>query len=279
MKPVIIIGAPRSGTNILRDSLSKIKHIRTWDCDEIPYIWRYGNQKYSTDFLKPNFINHSQKAYIRRQFTKIVRDQNEELVLEKTCANSLRVNFVKHIFPEAKFIYLLRNGYDVSYSIMQKWNSRFSLIYSLKKFRYVPIGDIPYLFSQFIRNRLHLNSKKNRLKFWGPRFAKYEDISDLSIEEISAMQWDACVSNSDKSFRSMDRSKVYNLKYEDFVTNPYFFIKEISDFIGVKVTNGVEFPRINSKSVGKGRTNLNDDQINVIKPIINETMKANGYIC
>ena len=39
INPVIIIGAPRSGTNILRDTLSIISNVRTWDCDEIPYIW------------------------------------------------------------------------------------------------------------------------------------------------------------------------------------------------------------------------------------------------
>ena len=41
MIPIIIIGAPRSGTNILRNTLTTFFEIGTWDCDEIPYIWLY----------------------------------------------------------------------------------------------------------------------------------------------------------------------------------------------------------------------------------------------
>ena len=35
---VIIIGAPRSGTNILRDTLTSLSNVGTWGCDEIPYL-------------------------------------------------------------------------------------------------------------------------------------------------------------------------------------------------------------------------------------------------
>ena len=43
INPIIIIGAPRSGTNILRDTISSFNEVGTWDCDEIPYIWLYGS--------------------------------------------------------------------------------------------------------------------------------------------------------------------------------------------------------------------------------------------
>ena len=39
--PVIIIGAPRSGTNMLRDILTNFEGIETWPCDEINYIWTW----------------------------------------------------------------------------------------------------------------------------------------------------------------------------------------------------------------------------------------------
>ena len=41
--PLIIIGAGRSGTNILRDSLCKVDGVVTWNCDEINPLWRHGN--------------------------------------------------------------------------------------------------------------------------------------------------------------------------------------------------------------------------------------------
>ena len=119
INPIIIIGAPRSGTNILRDTLSTLRNIHTWNCDEIPYIWRYGNKKFKTDKLTPDMINTKIKSYIRSQFSKIVENVNTDFILEKTCANSLRVDFVNEVFPEAKFIYIVRNGIDVTSSIME----------------------------------------------------------------------------------------------------------------------------------------------------------------
>ena len=43
VQPVVIIGAARSGTNMLRDVLVKLPGVGTWPCDEINYIWRHGN--------------------------------------------------------------------------------------------------------------------------------------------------------------------------------------------------------------------------------------------
>ena len=39
----MIIGAARSGTNMLRDVLTSLDGVDTWPCDEINYIWRHGN--------------------------------------------------------------------------------------------------------------------------------------------------------------------------------------------------------------------------------------------
>ena len=69
--PIFIIGAPRSGTNILRDTLSSLKNVGTWDCDEIPYIWRYGNRSFETDSFTKNMTNLKISTYINRQFLKI----------------------------------------------------------------------------------------------------------------------------------------------------------------------------------------------------------------
>ena len=43
-RDVVIIGAPRSGTNMLRDVLTSLPGFATWPCDEINLIWRHGNR-------------------------------------------------------------------------------------------------------------------------------------------------------------------------------------------------------------------------------------------
>ena len=68
MKPLIILGAPRSGTNILRDTFCTSKSFVTWDCDEINYIWRIGSAFKSSDELKKDELNSYKKNYIFKLF-------------------------------------------------------------------------------------------------------------------------------------------------------------------------------------------------------------------
>ncbi len=69
--PVIIIGAPRSGTNMLRDVLTSFEKIGTWPCDEINYIWRHGNVRYPSDEIPRERATEPVKNYIRQHFQKI----------------------------------------------------------------------------------------------------------------------------------------------------------------------------------------------------------------
>ena len=278
-KQIIIIGAPRSGTNILRDTLSTIKNIGTWDCDEIPYIWRYGNKKILTDILTPDMVTPKIKSFIRYQFEKIKNNSRTNIILEKTCANSLRVDFINELFPEAKFIYIIRNGIDVTHSIMKRWESDFSLSYTLKKFKFVPKLDIPYYSIKFLKNRFYKKKNNNRLKFWGPRFAKAEELSGLSLEELSAKQWVACVDRSNASFKKIDPSRVFKLTYENFVTSSQNQIEKMAEFIGVSIGDNMQFPSLNDSSIGKGVKKLSPSQIELIKPIIERTMIENNYSC
>ncbi|MCO6439705.1 MAG: hypothetical protein J5I81_01195 [Nitrococcus mobilis] len=87
---VIIIGGPRSGTNMLRDVLTQIPGVASWPCDEINYIWRHGNVRYSSDEFMPAMATPAIRCYICRQFAWVGRRYDAQTVVEKTCANSLR---------------------------------------------------------------------------------------------------------------------------------------------------------------------------------------------
>ena len=104
--PVIIIGAGRSGTNMLRDALTALDGFETWPCDEINPVWRHGNINWPTDAIPPERAANP-RAYIRRAFQRIWRETGKPcFVVEKTCANSLRVPFVDAVVPEAEYIHI-----------------------------------------------------------------------------------------------------------------------------------------------------------------------------
>ena len=59
--------------------------------------------------------NQLRKLFFREQVLS-----NSKVVLEKLPINNFRLKFLKKSFPKAKFIYLTRNGLEVSKSIERR---------------------------------------------------------------------------------------------------------------------------------------------------------------
>tara|TARA_B100000795_G_C22677792_1_gene390512 strand:+ start:49 stop:921 length:873 start_codon:yes stop_codon:yes gene_type:complete len=280
--PVVIIGAPRSGTNMLRDILCQYKGVATWPCDEVNYIWRHGNAYYSSDVLPAEKASKSIKKYIIKQFDWVSRKYNATIVIEKTCANSLRIPFVNAVLQDAKYIFIIRDGVDTISSSRSKWNASFDISYILKKTRFIPLLDLPYYATKYFFNRLHgLFSSNNSLKFWGPNLDRMTDIiKDKSLNEICALQWKECVESAEKSLSKIDKDKVLTVYYEELVQNPLAELNRIISFIGLEATNERILSTIKSISVcniGKGRSALSHSEITDIESIIAETLKRHGY--
>jgi len=81
---VVVIGAPRSGTNMLRDVICRLPGFATWPCDEINYIWRHGNARWPSDALPPELATAKVRAYINRQFGGQARGRGARYLVEKT---------------------------------------------------------------------------------------------------------------------------------------------------------------------------------------------------
>ena len=276
-EPIIIIGAPRSGTNILRDTIVKFDQAGTWNCDELPYLWKYGNRDFKSDILTKDMLSGKSKKYIRNFFKNYSEKNKVKYVVEKTCANSLRVGYIAEIFPEAKFIYIVRDGLDVVSSAVEKFTSKFSLSYTMKKFRYVPSVDIPFYLNEFLKNQIHKKLNNGHPKYWGPRFTNNEVFAKYSLEEIAAHQWSECINKADEGFKAIDDNNKVYIKYEEFVSNPQTIISKIQDKLTLPDSKIIKLSEVKSNSIGKGRIRLSESQINKILPIINNSMVAHGY--
>ena len=280
-RPILIIGAPRSGTNILRDTIASNPSVQTWPCDEINYIWRHGNINYPSDEFPVELATPEVKEYIHKKFEDIADSRNCEFVLEKTCANSLRVDFVNAVFPDSKIIFIVRDGIDVIASTKKRWTSKLDILYTLKKVRFVPLTDLPYYALKFMYNRVYkLTSSKNRLSYWGPVLDNMTEIhNNHTLLEICALQWKKCVDSAEVSLNKIDKSRWLKIKYEDFVINPDHVMNVILDFINIEDKDCSQIGHLNIKknSVGRGRVELENSEIDMIKPIIIDAMVRNGY--
>jgi hypothetical protein len=280
---VIIIGAPRSGTNILRDVLTSFDNIATWPCDEINYIWRYGNISYKSDEIPAIRATFAVRSFIQQRFNDIHKKNDADTVVEKTCANSLRVPFVDAVLPYAKYIFIYRDGIDATGSAKLRWKATLDIPYIIKKVRFVPKTDLLYYGLRYLWARLYrLVSKETRLAFWGPSLGGMQDIiKKHTLTEVCALQWQRCIDKSEEAFSKMPEDKVCRVRYEDFVNEPVKELTRILEFLGKnvelnKIVDAVE--GVSANSVGKGRKSLGESEVKNLEVLVGDTLKRYGYL-
>ena len=277
-QPVILLGAARSGTNMLRDSLTQLPGVATWPCDEINAIWRYRNSAFPSDELPAQAATCRVQRYIRAAFCRLAKRSSARWVVEKTCANSLRVDFVRAVLPESKFIVLLRDGRDVVASAMKRWTAPLDYLYTLRKARFVPPPEIPYYAVRFARLRLQrLRSPERRLSSWGPRFVNIDDwVASCSLAEVCAHQWSECVLKAAESIAQLPVSTHCAVRYETLVSNPSQELTRIASFLGVPAT-AEQLSRIaesiSNRSVAKWRSDSSIDAVASVESLIETTSR------
>ncbi len=258
---VIIIGAPRSGTNMLRDVLCGLPGFGTWPCDEINYIWRHGNARWPSDEFPAELATRKVATYIQRQFDRCARANDLSHLVEKTCANSLRVPFVDRALPDARYLFIHRQPIDAVASAIIRWRAPLDLRYTLRKARFVPLTDTPYYAWKFLKNRMHkLLAADHRMASWGPRIDGMDRrLGTESLAEICARQWNACVGSAAAAFREMKPGKARVIRYEDFVTAPESRLGDLCTYLGVDIRSAAlarAVRSVSAKSIGKGQAQL-----------------------
>ena len=273
-RPVIILGAARSGTNMLRDILSQLPDYGTWDCDEINPIWRHGNIDFPHDEFTAEMASPQIKKFIAREFAKIAGSENVSNVIEKSCASTLRIPFINEIFPDASYIVIERDGRDTTASAMIRWTSKFELGYTLKKVKYIPKIDFPYYVFKFGLARVRqVFSREKKMSFWGLRLKNMPHLlKKYSLEEICALQWKRAVEKCREDLAAIPDSRKYFMRYEDFVQNPEQDMQKILDFLGLTTDVDVAslVKNVSAKNIGKYRAQLSPEQISEIEQITNQ---------
>ncbi|MEM7242916.1 MAG: sulfotransferase [Pseudomonadota bacterium] len=275
-QPVIILGAARSGTNMLRDILCQFNACATWPCDEINAIWRHGNLQWPNDQMPAHLARPEIRQFIRKAFIRQWRQAGKPPVLiEKTCANTLRVPFVNAVFPEATYIHILRNGLDVIASAERRWNGQFELPilhYYLAKLRNVPRADLPHYALAFLENRAKRVLQPHApLKIWGPQCADIQ-VDDISIAARCERQWAACVTQCADALGKLPAHKIHQVRYEDLTANPLPAVIGLTRFLNVPA------PEAEIKSAIAMIRPPRKAQRHTIAPTLQAPMKRFGYI-
>ena len=215
--PVILIGAARSGTKILRDILAASTGVRAVPYD-VNYVWRYGAE--GDDMLDPETLTERRAQFIRRTIPRLAGARPGDVVVEKTVSNTLRVPFVDRVFPTARYVHLIRDGRDVAESAMRQWQAPPDWRALTRKLRGMPLANAGYV-AWFGSNLLRgLAAGRSGGSVWGPRYPGVDEAAAQSLATACAHQWVASVERARADLAALPGNRVFEIRYEDMVADP-----------------------------------------------------------
>ncbi len=276
---IVIIGAARSGTKLLRDALAEATGAGRVPYD-ISYVWRYGNEERPDDVLRPDDIDVKARRFIRRYIDQYAEGQPIS-VIEKTVGNSLRVPAVAAVFPHAAYIHLIRDGVDVIESAMRQWCLAPDLGYLASRLRHVPMRFLPHYGVKYLRSlsarRAHHNG---RMGTWGVRYPGIDDdLVNLDLLTVCARQWHHAVTHAQSAF---DRSdvRVAEVRYERLVSDPAAELSRLASFAGLEIDaqklESVQ-QRVVRGRVGTGHGSLSILELNAIDAEVGDALAELKY--
>jgi len=269
-KPIFILGTGRSGTTILGVLLSMHRNVgflnepkAMWHTiyphEDVIGSYDRGEASYRLDVqdTTPEVCRIAHKlfgGYLLSTFSSRVVDKYPELIF--------RVPFVREIFPDAQFIFLVRDGWETCASI-NSWSKR------------------------------HGKSEGEIHDWWGANQRKWY----LMLDQLVAP--DPCFANAIEAIRGFDRhldmaatewvvtmreglrvkreygEAVHLLKYEDLVSAPETVLGELLDFC--KLPADERFMSYAKATLKPAKPHAPYDLHQAILPLFRETLGELGY--
>jgi len=275
-QPIILIGAARSGTKILRDTISTHPEINKIKYD-INFIWKKYSEHINHDELSVEDISPKFKKFIKYYFKK--NSKGKPFIIEKTVSNTLRIPFLLELFPNAKFIILYRDGRDVVESVRRQWNVVPPVSYQLKKMLSIPVFQvIPYLFKYALNIiKLKLNpNRSTKSHVWGVKYKGYENDMNDDLLTFCSKQWIHCANAIIENQNKIPLANKLIIRYEDLVMDPKNQFQEIAEFLDLNFQQ-FDYLSIKPANIGKAVKSLDDKEYNSMNLILKDTLKRLGY--
>lgn len=270
-RPIFIVGTGRSGTTILGILLSM--HRDVGFLNEPKAMWHviYRHEdvigSYSRERgnyrLNSSDVDEQIRDDAHNLFGGYLTATRSTRLVDKYPELLFRVDFVRAIFPDAKFIFLTRNGWDTCASI-EKWSMR------LGKQKNGEIHDW-----------WGVNGRKWQLlveelvkpdEYFADMLKDIEGIT--RHEDMAALEWVVTMREGLK--REIEMPSGYlRVRYEDLVDNPRNALSDILEFAELKADESVI--TYAEKVVRPAPTHEGFALHPGIQPLFDETMSQLGY--
>jgi Sulfotransferase family len=265
-RPVFVIGAPRSGTMLLYSVLREHPRFEHWRPTEAHEVWEADYHPmlrgWSSNVLTAADVQPAAAARIKRSFFLVTGAKKR--LIDKTPRNVMRVPFIDAIFPDARYVFLKRDGRENINSLINAWRSKRYRTYELPEPHSIP-GVDP--------------------RWW--KFVLYPNWrDDKQLEVVCANQWIASNSYALSALEAIDPNRWTHVRYEDLITRPEREVERLLKFCDLDYDPTVRARAAAVKTTpinvvtppepGKWRRE-NPNEIAAIEQLIAPTMKRLGY--
>lgn len=222
--PVFVIGCSRAGTTITYETLAASPEFLKFGW-EIPQFWNgfYGplnngwhSEAAGAEHAKPEFRDAAFRYFYQRL--------GNGWVLDKTCINTLRIPFLYTLFPQARFVFIQRDGRDNISSMMQGWRyGRTDGSFALSQF----FGPFP--------EPVAVNGGEftEWAFFLAPGWQQY---NHASLEEVCAFQWISANRLALEARKQIPAEQWIHLRYEDVFERPVDMFRDAFERLDVPFT-------------------------------------------
>jgi hypothetical protein len=263
--PIFIVGAPRSGTNIFYRTMAKHPDL-AWISNitkKVPsslwltrliMLFRNDHRPTEANNVWQKFAGNDDESLGRKDVTSAARKYlhsvlqnnlrifNKPRFVNKCPGNSVRIEFLQEIFPDAIFIHILRDGRAAAYSIM--------------------------------RSRLgHCGA------YWSVKPPGWQGLLKLPLVDACALQWKMTVEAILQSANKLPHEQFLEIRYEEFVERPAEMFKQIGKRCGLvwqedllqAITGGMENRNF------KWQTEMQDSDKKTLNVLLCNFLKQLGY--
>lgn len=277
--PIILFGNTRSGTTIVQKVMSVHPDIVGWY--EPGAVWLYADPGRIHDEFDESDATGKVKQYIRKQFLKYQEQNGNCVVLEKTPQNILRIQYVRAIFPEATYLFIVRNPFSFISSVEFKWQRTVTGKGIVRRLKSTPFLQLHHYVGRYLVQQYYKRILRRKyLLIWGPRYKGIQaDLKTQDMLTVIARQWAICSKKAEKDLALFEDGEVLRLRYEDFVEDPISDVKRICAHCGIEMTN--DMVSAASEWVKSDRQNkwrrFDPRDLARILPEIEDEMQRHGY--
>jgi len=276
-RPIILVGTQRSGTTWLGRAFSQSPEVAYWP--EPRPVWVYRHWFRPDDVLTAADATDPVKDYISRRFGRFVARHGAHRFCEKTPGNCLRIPFIHAVFPDARFVLILRDGRAVFRSTNQMRAGGPGWIRIAQRIRESSVVDylayvdrLPWLARKLMRRPL---------PFWGVRPPGWKEwLRTNSPHVVVARQWASTICRAIEDFEQLPENQKILIRYEDLTRNPAQTFDRIQAVVRLEKPKPVRDYLVGTADPArsaKWKRELPPDLLAEIRPYLEPTFRRLGY--